>query len=150
MPQPLKIAVNDTAVAVALIQAPIAEAPVEAQWGIEAAIRVIEPPVGRRARDGAECARRILDYAKTAPQDHASGLIEALACVLHSDEQPAAQLIAQARAGNRACEECGEPLAPDSAPGVWLHDPEQLGDRAWDLNEHHAARPPEDAPHLAE
>jgi len=44
------------------------------------------------------------------------------------------------------CEECGEPVTPDTAgsEGVWVHNAEILGDEAYDLNEEHAARPPED------
>jgi hypothetical protein len=45
------------------------------------------------------------------------------------------------------CEECGEPVTGDLSPGVWMHDPDNLGDSAYDLNEDHAARPPEDTPH---
>jgi hypothetical protein len=42
------------------------------------------------------------------------------------------------------CEDCGEPVVEDSiSAGVWVHDPEALGDKAYDLNEAHAARPPE-------
>jgi len=43
------------------------------------------------------------------------------------------------------CEQCGEPVVadPDGSDGVWVHDPQTLGDRAFDLNEQHAARPPE-------
>jgi hypothetical protein len=46
------------------------------------------------------------------------------------------------------CEECGERVVtdPQASEGVWVHDAEALGDRAFDLNEQHAARPPE---HLA-
>lgn len=42
------------------------------------------------------------------------------------------------------CEECGLAIVEDMSPGVWLHDPEVLGDDAYDLNEAHAARPPEE------
>lgn len=48
------------------------------------------------------------------------------------------------------CEECGRPLAADRSPGVWAHDPASLGDAAYDLDEDHAARPPEGTPHPAE
>lgn len=48
------------------------------------------------------------------------------------------------------CEDCDEPVAADPSPGVWVHDPTELGDRAYDLNEDHAARPPEDTPHPSE
>jgi hypothetical protein len=43
------------------------------------------------------------------------------------------------------CEQCGELVVPDpdGSDGVWVHDPQALGDRAFDLNEQHAARPPE-------
>lgn len=43
------------------------------------------------------------------------------------------------------CDECGEPVAADPAgsAGVWTHDPDAIGDSAYDLDEHHAARPPE-------
>ena len=44
------------------------------------------------------------------------------------------------------CAECGEPVAADPSPGVWVHDPGELGATAYDLNEEHAARPPEDTP----
>lgn len=42
------------------------------------------------------------------------------------------------------CEDCGVAVVPDPAgsEGVWVHDP-NLGDEAYDLNEAHAARPPE-------
>lgn len=42
------------------------------------------------------------------------------------------------------CEDCGVAVVPDPAgsEGVWVHDP-MLGDEAYDLNEAHAARPPE-------
>lgn len=42
------------------------------------------------------------------------------------------------------CEDCGQPVTPDPAgsSGVWVHDPEALGDEAYDLNDDHAARPP--------
>jgi hypothetical protein len=43
------------------------------------------------------------------------------------------------------CEDCGEVIVADSSPGVWVHDPEALGDIAYDLNESHAARPPEES-----
>ncbi len=49
-----------------------------------------------------------------------------------------------------ACEECGLAIVPDPSPGVWVHDPDDLGEDAYDLNEQHAARPPEDTPHPAE
>lgn len=45
------------------------------------------------------------------------------------------------------CEECGDPVAADRSPGVWVHDPGERGDRAYELNEQHAARPPEGTPH---
>ncbi len=43
------------------------------------------------------------------------------------------------------CEDCGEAVEPDPAgsPGVWVHD-RSLGDQAYDLDEAHAARPPEE------
>jgi hypothetical protein len=47
------------------------------------------------------------------------------------------------------CDECGEPVAADPSPGVWVHDPSELGDTAYDLNEDHAARPPEGTLHPA-
>jgi len=44
------------------------------------------------------------------------------------------------------CEECGKPVVPDptGSEGVWVHDAEVLGDEAYDLNEEHGARPPEE------
>jgi hypothetical protein len=48
------------------------------------------------------------------------------------------------------CEECDEPVAADPSPGVWVHDPDELGDAGYDLNEDHAARPPEGTLHQAE
>jgi hypothetical protein len=48
------------------------------------------------------------------------------------------------------CEQCGEPIEADRSAGVWLHDANQLADRAYDLNEQHAARPPEGTSHPAE
>jgi hypothetical protein len=42
------------------------------------------------------------------------------------------------------CEACGQPIVQDDSPGVWLHDAAELGDEAYDLNEDHAARPPEE------
>ena len=44
-----------------------------------------------------------------------------------------------------SCEDCGKPVTPDPAGsvGVWVHDANTLGDEAYDLNEQHAARPPE-------
>lgn len=45
------------------------------------------------------------------------------------------------------CAECGEELEADSSPGVWVHSRE-LGDKAYDLDEQHSARPEdEDTPH---
>jgi hypothetical protein len=48
------------------------------------------------------------------------------------------------------CEECGEPVAAAPSPGVWVHDPDALGEDAYDLNEDHAARPSENTPPPAE
>lgn len=44
------------------------------------------------------------------------------------------------------CVDCGHPITPDplGSEGVWVHNSEVLGDEAYDLNEEHAARPPED------
>jgi hypothetical protein len=47
-------------------------------------------------------------------------------------------------ANETLCEDCGEIIIENSSPAVWLHDPEALGDRAYNLNEAHAARPPEE------
>jgi hypothetical protein len=49
------------------------------------------------------------------------------------------------------CEKCGELVTADSSPGVWVHDPDALGDTpARVLNEDHAARPSEDKPQPSE
>jgi hypothetical protein len=70
------------------------------------------------------------------------------------DRETARRLVAEATADEARdqirCEECGNALAADLSPGVWVHDPDDLGDAAYDFNEHHAARPPEDTPHPAE
>lgn len=44
-----------------------------------------------------------------------------------------------------ACEQCGLAVVgdPHGSSGVWVHDPDRLDARAWDLNADHAARPPE-------
>jgi len=49
-----------------------------------------------------------------------------------------------------SCEVCGYAVVADASPGVWVHDPEELGDEAYELNEQHAARPPETTIHPAE
>jgi hypothetical protein len=49
-----------------------------------------------------------------------------------------------------SCEVCGYAVVADASPGVWVHDPEELGDEAYQLNEQHAARPPENTSHPAE
>jgi hypothetical protein len=48
------------------------------------------------------------------------------------------------------CEECDAPIAADPSRGVWGHDPGELGDTAYELNEDHAARPPEGTRHPGE
>jgi hypothetical protein len=67
------------------------------------------------------------------------------------DREIARQLVAESTADepgdNVCCEECGNPLVADLSPGVWLHDADELGDAAFDLNEDHAPRPPEGTPH---
>jgi hypothetical protein len=49
-----------------------------------------------------------------------------------------------------SCEVCGYAVVADASPGVWVHDPEELGDEAYELNEQHPARPPETTIHPAE
>jgi hypothetical protein len=49
-----------------------------------------------------------------------------------------------------ACEECGLAIVPDVSPGVWVHDPGDLAERAYELDEAHTARPPEGTAHPAE
>lgn len=39
------------------------------------------------------------------------------------------------------CAECGELIMRDESAGVWLHDPQEIGDAAFNLNEDHAPRP---------
>lgn len=55
-----------------------------------------------------------------------------------------------AREHDLSCEVCGYAVVADASPGVWLHDPEDLGEEAYALNEQHAARPPENTSHPAE
>jgi hypothetical protein len=48
------------------------------------------------------------------------------------------------------CEDCDKPIAADASPGVWLHDPGELGDGAYSLDADHPARPSESISHPSE
>ncbi len=78
---------------------------------------------------------------------------EAMALLrIEQDEQTARNLdhVTSLPSPDVLCEECGEPIVEDASPGVWLHDPDLLGDEAYDLNEDHAAYPPEGVVHSGE
>jgi hypothetical protein len=86
-------------------------------------------------------AARSLDLTAEDGTDPAADTLDTLTCLRETLEGDA-----RGHVSETLCGQCGHPVCEDPAgsEGVWVHDAAALGNEAYDLNEDHAALPPEE------